>query len=57
MGDRLSRLLWPILGLPAIVWIALFFLVPFYVVLCVAFGTVDPLFRTPVPIWNPLKPR
>ena len=43
------------LGLPVIVWIALFFLVPFYVVLCVAFGTVDPVFRTPVPIWNPLE--
>ena len=53
--DRLSRLLWPVLGLPVIVWIALFFLVPFYVVLCVAFGTVDPVFRTPVPIWNPLE--
>ena len=55
MQDRLSRLLWPVLGLPVIVWIALFFLVPFYVVLCVAFGTVDPVFRTPVPIWNPLE--
>ena len=35
------------------VWIALFFLVPLYVVLCVSFGTVDPIFRSPVPIWNP----
>jgi len=51
---RLGRLLWPVLGLPAIVWISLFFLVPGYVVLCVAFGTVDPLFRSPVPIFNPL---
>ena len=55
MKDRSTRLLWPILGLPAIVWIALFFLVPLYVVLCVAFGTVDPVFRTPIPIWNPLE--
>ena len=31
------------------------FLVPFYVVLCVAFGTFDPIFRQPVPIWNPLQ--
>jgi ABC-type spermidine/putrescine transport system permease subunit I len=37
------------------VWIALFFLVPLYVVLCVSFGTVDPIFRSPVPIWNPLE--
>ncbi|MFM9134585.1 MAG: ABC transporter permease [bacterium] len=55
MKDRSTRLLWPILGLPAIVWIGLFFLVPLYVVLCVAFGTVDPIFRTPIPIWNPLE--
>ncbi len=37
------------------VWIALFFLVPLYVVLCVAFGTSDPVFRTAIPIWNPLE--
>jgi spermidine/putrescine transport system permease protein len=37
------------------VWIALFFLVPLYVVCCVVFGTVDPIFRSPVPIWNPLE--
>lgn len=55
MGDRSTRFLWPILGLPAMVWIALFFLIPLYVVFCVAFGTVDPVFRSPVPIWNPLE--
>lgn len=55
MGGRLQRLLWPILGLPAIVWIVLFFLVPLYVVLCVSFGDVDPIFRSPIPIWNPLE--
>ena len=37
------------------VWIALFFLIPLYVVFCVAFGTVDPIFRSPVPVWNPLE--
>ena len=55
MGDRSTRFLWPILAIPAMVWIALFFLVPLYVVLCVAFGAVDPIFRTPIPIWNPLE--
>lgn len=55
MTDRSTRLLWPLLGLPAIVWIILFFLVPLYVVLCVAFGDVDPVFRSPLPIWNPLE--
>jgi len=33
---------------------ALFFAIPLYVVLCVAFGTVDPVFRNSVPVWNPL---
>jgi len=55
VGGRSTRFLWPILGLPAMVWIALFFLIPLYVVFCVAFGTVDPIFRSPVPIWNPLE--
>jgi spermidine/putrescine transport system permease protein len=55
VGDRSTQLLWPILGLPAMVWIGLFFLIPLYVVFCVAFGTVDPIFRSPVPIWNPLE--
>jgi spermidine/putrescine transport system permease protein len=33
---------------------ALLFVVPFYVILCVAFGQLDPVFQTPVPVWNPL---
>jgi ABC-type spermidine/putrescine transport system permease subunit I len=31
------------------------FLVPFYVVLAIAFGSIDPLFRTAVPVWNPAR--
>jgi ABC-type glycerol-3-phosphate transport system permease component len=31
-----------------------FFIVPGYVVLAIAFGTIDPIFRSPVPEWNPL---
>jgi len=52
---RRGGLLWPILALPGIVWLCLFFLVPFYVILGVAFGTVDPLFLTPQPEWNPAR--
>ena len=52
---RRGGLLWPILALPGIVWLCLFFLVPFYVILGVAFGTVDPLFLTPQPEWNPVR--
>ena len=32
----------------------LLFLAPLYVVLAIVFGEVDPIFRTPVPVWNPL---
>lgn len=51
--DR-SRWLWPALAAPGLLWLALCFIVPLYVVLCVVFGYVDPLFRTAVPVWNPL---
>jgi putrescine transport system permease protein len=45
---------WASFGLPGLAWLALFFLVPFYVILAVAMGTVDPIFRFPAPAWNPL---
>ena len=45
---------WAGFGLPGLVWLGLFFLVPFYVILAVAMGTVDPILRFPVPVWNPL---
>ena len=45
---------WAGFGLPGLVWLGLFFLVPFYVILAVAMGTVDPILRFPVPVWSPL---
>ena len=47
--------LWPALAAPGIVWLLLCFVFPLYVVLCIVFGQVDPLFRTPIPVWNPLQ--
>ena len=35
------------------VWLLLLFLVPFYAVLAVAFGSVDPIFSSARPEWNP----
>jgi spermidine/putrescine transport system permease protein len=32
-----------------------FFVAPFYAIAAVAFGTVDPLFGSPIPVWNPLQ--
>src|SRR4051812_3831239 len=52
--ERRSRL-WSVLAAPGIFWLAVFFIFPLYVVLCIVFGQVDPIFRTPVPVWNPLQ--
>jgi ABC-type spermidine/putrescine transport system permease subunit I len=49
------RWLWPSLALPGVVWLILLFLIPFYAVVGVAFGSIDPLLQTPVPAWNPLN--
>jgi spermidine/putrescine transport system permease protein len=45
---------WVGLATPGVLWLVVFFLVPFYVILCVAFGSVDPILQTPTPAWNPL---
>jgi putrescine transport system permease protein len=50
-----KRWLWPGFASPGILWLILLFLVPFYAVVAVAFGTVDPILQQPVPIWNPLQ--
>jgi len=42
------------LGIPAIAWIACFLVIPAYVVICVSFGAMDPVYRIPMPAWNPL---
>ena len=49
------RWLWPGFSLPGVVWLIVLFLVPFYAVVAVAFGTVDPILLQPVPVWNPLE--
>jgi spermidine/putrescine transport system permease protein len=36
------------------IWLALLFIVPFYVVLCVAGGQINEIIGTPIPEWNPL---
>ena len=45
----------PALAAPGIIWLLLFFLAPLYVVLAIVFGRIDPIFRTAVPVWNPLQ--
>ncbi|MHB8504928.1 MAG: ABC transporter permease [Acidimicrobiales bacterium] len=48
------RWLWAALSAPGALWLLLFFVVPFYVVTAIAFGGIDPLFRTPTPAWDPV---
>jgi putrescine transport system permease protein len=53
--SRRREAFWAALALPGIAWLVVFFLIPLYVILAVAFGTVDPIFQTPAPVWNPLE--
>ena len=53
-ADRAGDGFWAGLALPGVAWLCVFFLLPFYVVLCVALGSVDPILLTPRPEWNPL---
>jgi spermidine/putrescine transport system permease protein len=52
-GVNYPRWFWPSFAAPGSLWLAIFFVLPFWVVLSVAFGTVDPLFRTPLPVYQP----
>jgi len=47
------RWLWPVFAAPGLLWLVLLFLVPFYAIIGVAFGGVDPVFQNPVPAWSP----
>jgi ABC-type spermidine/putrescine transport system permease subunit I len=51
-GAWLPRWFWPSFAAPAILWLLLFFIVPFYTIIAIAFGTVD-IFRNPQPVWQP----
>jgi ABC-type spermidine/putrescine transport system permease subunit I len=49
------RWLWPSFALPGVVWLLVLFVVPFYAIISVAFGSVDAVFfQIPVPYWNPM---
>ena len=54
-GVLYPRWLWPVFAVPGMVWLLLLFLLPMYAVAAIAFGSVDPIFRDPVPQWNPLN--
>jgi len=45
---------WPTFAAPATFWLLAFFVVPFFVIMAIAFGGLDPVFLTPEPRYNPL---
>src|SRR6516162_668431 len=47
------RWYWPGFALPGTLWLLLLFVLPFYVVISIAFGTVDPVFQSPLPVYEP----
>ena len=53
-GAWAPRWFWPSFAGPATLYLIVFFVLPFYVVLAVTFGGIDPLLREPVLAWNPL---
>jgi ABC-type spermidine/putrescine transport system permease subunit I len=54
-GDRQPRWFWPSFAAPATIWLLGLFVVPFYVILAIAFGRLDPIFLTPNPVYDPLR--
>ena len=45
---------WPSFAAPATLYLLLLFVLPFFVVVGVTFGGIDPILESPVPVWNPL---
>jgi spermidine/putrescine transport system permease protein len=54
-GAWFPRGFWPSFAAPATLWLIVFFVVPFYVILAIAFGQLDQIFLTPIPVYNPLR--
>jgi spermidine/putrescine transport system permease protein len=47
-------MVWVVLAAPGIIWLSLLFIVPFYAMVAIAAGYVNPVFGYPVAAWNPL---
>lgn len=54
-GVWFPRWFWPSFAAPAMLWLIGLFLLPFYVIVSIAFGQLDPIFLTPSPVFNPLR--
>jgi spermidine/putrescine transport system permease protein len=58
-GDSLSLLyprgFWRTAATPGVLWLIVLFVIPFYALLSMAGGRLDPTFGNAVPEWNPLR--
>ncbi len=52
-GAWYPRWYWPSFAAPGTLWMLVLFLLPFYVIVAIAFGTVDPVFQSPLPVYQP----
>jgi ABC-type spermidine/putrescine transport system permease subunit I len=52
-GALYPKWYWPSFAAPAILWLAVFFVLPFYVIFGIAFGTRDRIDQSAIPIWQP----
>ncbi|MEP7059359.1 MAG: ABC transporter permease [Actinomycetota bacterium] len=52
-GVWYPRWYWPSFAAPASVYLLIFFVLPLYIIVSLAFGTVDPVFQSPVPVYQP----
>jgi ABC-type spermidine/putrescine transport system permease subunit I len=51
-GVWYPRWFWPAFAAPGTAWLLVLFVLPFYTIIAIAFGTID-LFRNPLPVWQP----
>ena len=54
-GVHYPRWFWPSFVIPATLVLLVLFVLPFYAMLGVTFGKLDPIFSTAVPAWNPAQ--
>lgn len=54
-GAWFPRWFWSSFAAPATAWLLVLFVAPFFVTLSIAFGRLDPIFLTPLPVYNPLR--
>jgi spermidine/putrescine transport system permease protein len=52
-GAWYPKRFWQKFAAPATIWLLVFFVLPFYVVVSIGFGTIDVAFRDPIPVYQP----